>query len=287
MVGVLSFQGVMHRVLANNTADEPIELDSDSKLSNDDAEARYSPRTLNNGRMDQDDVPGSTSDDSNLGSTARPSVALGSASLTGAEVCSRVIDADQDWKVRKIIGRGYIDGVLHYSMPEQAELVESCSYGDGREVAGGNANSSEFSGSNYSINDADDKELQPAKRQKRDTYSPNATPLKLSNTEKSEPASLAMDFDQEWEIRNIVDRKAVGGIVYYLVDWKQTWMGEFELDGARELVDTFVAQSIRRESWDGAGEECCSRRGHKIRGSDLLSNGEPKKRGRPRKQTCS
>ena len=222
MVGVLSFLSVMHRVLANNTADEPIELDSDSKLSNDDAEARYSPRTLNNGRMDQDDVPGSTSDDSNLGR-------------------------------------------------------------DGREVAGGNANSSEFSGSNYSINDADDKELQPAKRQKRDAYSPNATPLKLSNTEKSELASLAMDFDQEWEIRNIVDRKAVGGIVYYLVDWKPTWMGEFELDGARELVDAFVAQSIRHESWDGAGEGCCSRLGHKIRGSDSLSKAEPRSRGRPRK----
>ena len=38
-------------------------------------------------------------------------------------------------------------------------------------------------------------------------------------------------------------------------------MGEFELGGARELIDGFVAQlqCTRRKSWDGAGEGCCSR----------------------------
>ncbi|KIM94395.1 hypothetical protein OIDMADRAFT_60723 [Oidiodendron maius Zn] len=186
-----------------------IELDGDSKLDNDDAEARHSPRYLNNGPADHDamdletssapsDLPadepcnnanhtnsnspphsakrvrlsspyyapnvghnttpptlydgdgkgsaedtdssnyaesrdddvsskrqelfvlkmtylGTTSDDSNLGSTARPTpVAFGTASLTGAELCSQVIDEDQDWEVRRIIGREYVDGVLHY-----------------------------------------------------------------------------------------------------------------------------------------------------------------------------
>jgi hypothetical protein len=102
------------------------------------------------------------------------------------------------------------------SMPEQAELTESRSSKVGREVIGGDANSSECSGSSHSINDAHSP--------------PIATPLKRFDTE---PASLGMDSNQEWEIRNIVGRKAAGGIL--LVDWEPTLMAEFELDGAREL----------------------------------------------------
>ena len=173
------------------------------------------------------------------------------------------------------------------SMPDQAELAESRSYEDRREVGGGNTNWSECSGSSHSINDEDDKEPRPVKRQKLDAHSLSiATSLKLFDTEKSEPASLVMDPDREWEIRNIGGRKTVGGTVYYLIDWEPTWMAEFELDGARELMDEFVAQLqyMPREGWDGAGEGC-SRRRHKIRGSDSLRKGEPKRRGRPRKQT--
>jgi len=167
------------------------------------------------------------------------------------------------------------------NVPGQAELAESRSYEDGREVAGGNTNSSECSGSSHSIDDEDDKGPRAAKRQKRDAHS---LPI-----EKSEPASPGIDPDQEWEIRNIVGRKTVGGIVHYLVDWEPTWMAELELDGARELIDGFVAQlqCVQRESWDEAGEGCYSRLGHKIGSSDSLSKGEPKRRGRPRKRTCS
>ena len=49
----------------------------------------------------EDDMPGTTSNDSNLGSTARPTpVTFRPASLAGAKLCSQVIDADQDWEVR-------------------------------------------------------------------------------------------------------------------------------------------------------------------------------------------
>jgi hypothetical protein len=105
------------------------------------------------------------------------------------------------------------------SMPDQAELAESCSYEDGREVASSNTSSSECSSSSHSINDEDDEDLQPAKRQKRDIYSlPAATLLKLFDTEKSELASLARDPDQEWEICNIVGWKIVNREKHYLVD---------------------------------------------------------------------
>ena len=49
-------------------------------------------------------------------------------------------------------------------------------------------------------------------------------------------------------------------------------MGEFELVGAREFIDGFVAQlqCTRRKSWDTAGEGCYSRQGHKIKESDSV-----------------
>ena len=37
-----------------------------------------------------------------------------SASLTESQPCPKVIDANRDWKVRKTIGKEYVDGVLHY-----------------------------------------------------------------------------------------------------------------------------------------------------------------------------
>jgi hypothetical protein len=95
------------------------------------------------------------------------------------------------------------------------------------------------------------------------------------------------DPDQEWEIRNIVGQKTIGGKVYYWVDWEPTWMAEFELDNARELIDGFVAklQYSPRESWYGHGREVCSKRGQQEIGA-TSGNAEPKKRrGRPRKET--
>jgi hypothetical protein len=68
----------------------------------------------------KDDDSESTTVDSGLASTARTSPdAFESASRTEPKSCLEVINANQDWEVRKIIGREDVDGVLHY-------LVEWC-----------------------------------------------------------------------------------------------------------------------------------------------------------------
>jgi hypothetical protein len=42
-----------------------------------------------------------------------------SASLTNPQLCPEVIDPSEDWEVRKIIGKEYVDSILYY-------LVEWC-----------------------------------------------------------------------------------------------------------------------------------------------------------------
>ena len=76
-------------------------------------------------------------------------------------------------------------------------------------------------------------------------------------------------------------QKMVGRERHYRVEWKDTWMPESELAGAKELVDAFIAN-------DGSGTEgrkrhlersqSATRQPH-ARGNDELK----KRRGRPRK----
>jgi hypothetical protein len=87
-------------------------------LSGHNGRSRHSPSPISEDA--KDDESERTSIDGNLASTARTTpVAFESASLTEPQLCPEVIDANQDWEVRKIIGREDVDGVLHY-------LVEWC-----------------------------------------------------------------------------------------------------------------------------------------------------------------
>jgi len=116
-----------------------------------------------------------------------------------------------------------------------------------------------------------------------------STTLETTGVGELQPGALVTDSDQDWEIRNIIDRKVVDGEVHYWVDWEPTWMPKSELYGAKESVDGFVArlQNTQRESGsgNGRGKRPLKRGQQEIRGSDTLSEAEPKKRrGRPRKQ---
>jgi hypothetical protein len=100
----------------------------------------------------------------------------------------------------------------------------------------------------------------------RTSRSPSATAtLEATGLEESQPqpSGLVTDPDQEWEIRNIVGRKAIGGEVYYWVDWEPTWMAESKLHNAGELRDGFVAQLqyTVREDCDIHGKGFCSKGG--------------------------
>ena len=99
--------------------------------------------------------------------------------------------------------------------------------------------------------------------------------------------ALTTDVSPEWEIRSIAGQKIVGQEVFYRVNWEPTWVPESALDGARYLIEKFLAQLYEpQESWNGRREGGCSKRGwQKDMECGILNKAEPKKRrGRLRKE---
>jgi hypothetical protein len=103
-----------------------------------------------------------------------------------------------------------------------------------------------------------------------------------TDLEEPQSAALATDPNNEWEIHKIIGQKMVGCERYYRVQWKDTWMPESELAGAKELVDAFMANDGSRTG----GRKRPLKRGRPAAGLfDAQGGDEPKiRRGRPRKQ---
>ena len=103
-----------------------------------------------------------------------------------------------------------------------------------------------------------------------------------TDLEGPQSAAPVTDPNYQWGIRKIIGRKMVGRERHYRVQWKDTWMPESELAGAKELVDAFMAN-------DGSGTGGRKRPLKRDRPAARLpyarGGEEPKKRrGRPRKQ---
>jgi hypothetical protein len=107
-------------------------------------------------------------------------------------------------------------------------------------------------------------------------------------TDLEEPQSVApvTGPNHLWGICKIIDWKVVDE-KHYKVKWKDTWMAEFELDGARELIDGFEAKLRHVQGGSGEGrQKWPETEDHLVIGrSDARGERIRKKpRGRPRKQ---
>lgn len=103
-------------------------------------------------------------------------------------------------------------------------------------------------------------------------------------TELEEPQSAALvtDPSQQWEIRKIIGQKMIGCERHYRVKWKDTWMPESELAGAKEMVDAFMAND---GSGTGGRKRPLKRSSPATVHPDTRVREEPKRRrGRPQKQ---
>ena len=69
-------------------------------------------------------------------------------------------------------------------------------------------------------------------------------PRQYRAADLSTPQSTASvaDANSEWEIHQIIGQKMIGRKKHYLMEWKNTWMAESELTGAKGLVDAFMAK---------------------------------------------
>jgi hypothetical protein len=45
--------------------------------------------------------------------------------------------------------------------------------------------------------------------------------------------------DRAWEIRDIIGKEDVNGVVHYLVEWNPTFVPKYELNNAKEMVNKF------------------------------------------------
>lgn len=94
------------------------------------------------------------------------------------------------------------------------------------------------------------------------------------------------DTNRDWEVRKIIGKEYVDGVLHYLVKWCPTLEPVNSLEHAKELVDEFEAQLIAlrmdKEGRKGLGVK---RDGQSVVGAEV-SGGQQKmrRRGRPRKQ---
>lgn len=165
---------------------------------------------------------------------------------------------------------------------ERGEEGANCHYQDGGAESGSDR-SHDTNDEDNGNEDGDDEELRSAKRRKRHSQtghkahhenelspvdenqqhhisrtfrSPSTTPaLNTTALEESQVFTPVPDPGEEWEIRNIVGRKTVGGEVQYLVEWETTWMLESELTGARELIDEFVSHMSESKPFGEGGSK--------------------------------
>jgi len=99
-------------------------------------------------------------------------------------------------------------------------------------------------------------------------------------------AAQVIDANQDWEVRRIIGKEDIDGVLHYLVEWSPTLAPEHLLGHAKELVDEFEA---RLRAQRGAKNERGAglKRGEQAVIEADASGGqqEKRRRGRPRKQT--
>ena len=93
------------------------------------------------------------------------------------------------------------------------------------------------------------------------------------------------DANKDWEVRKIIGREHVDGVLHYLVEWYPTLEPEHSLGHTKELVDKFEAQLLSRRGFRNESEVM----GLKVRKQVMLEANvsgcqQKKQRGRPRKQ---
>ena len=114
----------------------------------------------------------------------------------------------------------------------------------------------------------------------------STTPASESAPTKGELCLGVIDPDQDWEVREIIGREYVGGVLHYMVDWHPTLLPEQSLEDSKDLIKKFEAK-LRAHTSVKQRRGCTSLKPGTLPTSqdDIRGLQEPKRpRGRPRKQ---
>jgi hypothetical protein len=93
------------------------------------------------------------------------------------------------------------------------------------------------------------------------------------------------DSSQAWEVRQIIGKEYVDGVLHYMVEWCLTLQPEHSLENAKELVDEFEARlrALRKDKERRVGPSVKRDRQLTMEGDVSGAQQMKRPRGRPRK----
>lgn len=265
--------GAAHRILANGILDKPITLDSDDKQDDNDSNlpAEHASRTLNSGRLGNDafnlenpptlpDCKANEHGDGDIGidNSKFPRTA---ERKSAPPRCDSILGhASTLPPTHNKVGKDARENIDH-SDPD--ELGDGGSWSKRRKVSallGGSIalhNSNGPSGCAPSLIAEDDGD---------DGTESISTDNNFASTTKTTPAfedspriepqlcSQVIEADKNWEVREIIGKEDVDGVLHYMVEWHPTLMPEQSLGKAKELVNKFEARlRAQRKVKNGRG----------------------------------
>jgi hypothetical protein len=94
------------------------------------------------------------------------------------------------------------------------------------------------------------------------------------------------DTSRDWEVRKVIGKEYVHGVLHYMVEWSPTLQPVHSLEDAKELVDEFAArlQALRKNQEGGSRSGTKRDRQVTMEGDVLGGQQKKRPRGRPRKQ---
>ena len=307
MVGVLSSFGAAHRILANSIADESITLDSYNKLDNDDSDlhAKHASRSLSSGRQDNGAfnlenrplLPNHTAnehDDCDIGIDNTKSLQPAKRQRSASPPCNSILrHASTLPPTHNKDGKDARENIDHSDPDESGDggswaKRRKVSAPLGGSIALRNSNGPSRAPSPIAEDDEDDGD---------DGTESISADSNLASTTRTTPAyeptpptepqlcPQVIDADQDWEVRQIIGKEDIDGVLHYMVDWHPTLMPEHSLGHAKEMVDKFEARlRAQRKIKNVRGGLGLKRGGRVVAKADALSCQEEKKsRGRPQK----
>jgi hypothetical protein len=309
MVGLLSSLGAVHGILANGITDEPIELGSDNKSKGDDSnlDTGHARRIVDSGQLGSDafilEYPPVLSNrtanehDNGANGIGNKSPRTAKRQRSASPPCNSILRrASTPPLPHNEDGKGSRENIDH---SDPGESGDDDVWSTRREVSappGGRiAPNSRYKRSRRSPSPTSEED---AEEDDNGTLS-SSTDGKLASTARTTPASESapptepqlcpqvIDADRDWEVRQIIGKEDVDGVLHYLVDWYPTLLPEHSLGHAKELVDKFEARlRAQREANNGRGGQGLKRGERAVVEADASGGQQQKRpRGWPRKQT--
>jgi len=300
MVSVLCPLSTVHKIFINSIADEPIILDDDNRSEDGDGnlDTEFAPLTFHSGQpnynafnletppilfnrtvSERDNDHGISNDETTL--TAKRQRSVSPDSVVRRASVSPLPHSKDAKRSRDNIDYSDPDEWADDDVQSKRQRLSTLSSKTALERY---KNRSQHSSSPTS--EEGDGTLS-ASVDSKPTSTVGTTPAAVEPALPTEPRLVTqlLDANQIWEVRKIIGKEDVDGVLHYRVVWAETLEPEYSLGHAKELLDKFEAQlRAQREAKNKGGPGL--KRGEQVvvEAGGSGDQQQKKHRGRPRKQ---